>query len=91
MLHTNVEFFTALNFLSLLINKNKRLLKQKAVYITEHLPKLFQDERKWLLPFFTEARRLNEKTFWRAENGHFGEQKAENGYYENGCMLTTSK
>ena len=42
-----------------------------AVYVTEHLPKQFQEERKQLLPRFKEAKRLSKKTFWKAEDGHY--------------------
>ena len=36
-------------------NEERRMNKQSSVYITEHLLKQFQRERKLLLPFFKEA------------------------------------
>ena len=52
-------------------NQQRRLSQQSAVYVTEHLPKQFQEERKQLLPRFKEAKRLSKKTFWKAEDGHY--------------------
>ena len=52
-------------------NQQRRLSQQSAVYVTEHLPKQFQEERKQLLPRFKEAKRLSKKTFWNAEDGHY--------------------
>ena len=49
----------------------RRLPKEKNVFITEHLPKTFQKERKQLMPQFKLARRLDKKTAWRAEAGHY--------------------
>ena len=46
-------------------------MSRGTVYITEHLPKLFQEERKLLMPYFKKARSLKQKTNWRAENGHY--------------------
>ena len=39
-------------------NQQRRLSQQSAIYVTEHLPKQFQEERKQLLPRFKEAKRL---------------------------------
>ena len=52
-------------------NQLRRLSQQSAVYVTEYLPKQFQEERKQLLPRFNEAKRLSKKTFWKAEDGHY--------------------
>ena len=52
-------------------NQQRRLSQQSAVYVTEHLPKQFQEERKQLLPRFKEVKRLSKKTFWKAEDGHY--------------------
>ena len=52
-------------------NNTRKLNKQKPVYITEHLPKQFQLERKALLPTFKKAKAMMKKTSWRAENGHY--------------------
>ena len=50
-------------------NQKRRLFQQNAVYVTQHLSKLFQEERKQLLPRFKEAKRLSKKIFWMAEDG----------------------
>ena len=42
-------------------NNARKLNKQNSVYITEHLPKQFQLERKALLPAFKEAKALKKK------------------------------
>ena len=52
-------------------NDRRRLQSLRSQYVTEHLPKLFQEERKSLLPAFKEARSQNKKTTWRAEKGHY--------------------
>ena len=52
-------------------NNAKKLNKQNSVYITEHLPKQFQLERKALLPAFKKAKALKKKASWRAETGHY--------------------
>ena len=52
-------------------NEARKSQNKRPHYITEHLPKQFQVERKALLPHFQEARRLNKKTSWKAENGHY--------------------
>ena len=51
-------------------NHAKKLNQQNSVYITEHLPKQFQLERKALLPAFKKAKALKKKTSWRAENDY---------------------
>ena len=53
-------------------NESRRLNQTKKYqYITEHLPKQFQEERQLLLPKFKEARRLKQNTSWRVEKGHY--------------------
>ena len=52
-------------------NEARKSKNKQPHYITEHLPKQFQVERKALLPHFKEARRLNKKTSWKEENGHY--------------------
>ena len=48
----------------------KRLLNNPVLaYVTDHLPKNFQ--KKLLLSLFKEAKKLNKKTYWRAENGKY--------------------
>ena len=42
-------------------NNARKLNQQNSVYITEHLPKQFQLERKALLPAFKEAKALKKK------------------------------
>jgi len=38
-------------------NQNRRASKQSTVYVTEHLPMQFQQERKMLLPYFKKGKR----------------------------------
>ena len=52
-------------------NENRKKLNQSMIYITDHLPELFQEERKLLMPYFKKAKSLKQKTTWRAENGHY--------------------
>ena len=52
-------------------NEARKSQNKRLHYITEDLPKQFQVERKVLLPHFKGARRLNKKTSWKAENGHY--------------------
>ena len=41
------------------------------VYITDHLPQAFLEQKKLLLPAFKEARKLGEKTKWVAKSGEY--------------------
>ena len=41
------------------------------VYVTEHLPKKFQDQRKQLLPIFNDARKNKKKVYWKAIDGNY--------------------
>ena len=52
-------------------NEIRKSVDKKPHYVTEHLPKQFQQERKALLPQFKEAKRMKKKVSWRAENGHY--------------------
>ena len=51
-------------------NDKRKEMSQGTMYITKHLPKLFQEERKLLTPF-KKARSLKQKNNWRAQNGHY--------------------
>ena len=42
-------------------SERRRTQNQSTVYVTDHLPKSFLEERKLLLPQFRKARRLNKK------------------------------
>ena len=44
---------------------------QPYVYVSDHLPQSFQNQRKILLPYFREARKHKQKTLWKAENGEY--------------------
>ena len=52
-------------------NRTRREMKQSSpyVYITDHLPRAFQEQRKKLLPSFNKARADKQKTKWQIENG----------------------
>ena len=52
-------------------NETRRSLSLDSVYISEHLPKQFQDERKTLFPMYKKAKKCNKKIYWKAENGHY--------------------
>ena len=54
-------------------NQTRCEMKQSSpyVYITDHLPHAFQEQRKKLLPSFTEARADKQKTKWKIENGEY--------------------
>ena len=52
-------------------NEIRKSVDKKPHYITEHLPKQFQQERKALLPQFKEDKPRKKKVSWRAENGHY--------------------
>ena len=52
-------------------NDSRKALNLNPVFVTEHLPKKFRQERKLPLPEFKEARRINRKTVWRAEKGNY--------------------
>ena len=52
-------------------NEARLLTNYRSQYVTQHLPKLFQEEKKQLMPFFKSARLLKKSTQWRAEHGHY--------------------
>ena len=43
----------------------------KSVYVTAHLSKEFQEQRKRLLPQFKEAKKLGQKNKWAITNGSY--------------------
>ena len=47
-------------------NNRRRDQNEPPIYITKHLPKLFQEEQKLLLPHFKKAKSMSQKTSWRA-------------------------
>ena len=40
------------------------------IYITDHLPAKFQEQRKLLLPYYKEAKKNKKKTIWKALDGN---------------------
>ena len=52
-------------------NAARKVLNYKVQYVTQHLPKLFQEERKQLMLFLKSARLQKKTTQWRAEQGHY--------------------
>ena len=63
------RIFTNLKYLKT-FNETRREQNQRPAYVTEHLPKQFQNERK-LLPFFNEARKRKQTTMWKPVDGHY--------------------
>ena len=51
-------------------NAARKVLNSKVQYVTQHLPKLFE-ERKQRMPFFKSARLQKKSTQWGAEQGHY--------------------
>ena len=49
----------------------KEVNKSLYVYICDHLPTKFQQQRKNLLPFYKKAKEKNQKTIWKAVNGEY--------------------
>ena len=51
-------------------NRTRREMKQSSpyVYITDHLPRAFQEQRKKLFPYLNKARADKQKTKWPIEN-----------------------
>ena len=41
------------------------------IYVAEHLPKKFQEQRKLLLPYYKEAKLKKQKTLWKALDGSY--------------------
>ena len=52
-------------------NKVRKESNTLPVYVTEHLPKDFQNQKKRLMPQFKEARKLNKSTYWRVVQGQY--------------------
>ena len=54
-------------------NRTRCEMKQSSsyVYITDQLPRAFQEQRKKLLPSFNKARTDKQKTKWQIENGEY--------------------
>ena len=52
-------------------SNNTQERNRQSVYITDHLPKLFYQQKKELMPLFREARSDNKKTRWAIENGSY--------------------
>ena len=50
--------------------ESTKALNLNSVFVAEHLPEKFQQQQKLLLPEF-KVRRMNQKTVWRAEEGHY--------------------
>ena len=50
---------------------NNHQSSRSPVYVIEHLPQAFLQQKKFLLPAFKEARKLNKKTKWVAKNGEY--------------------
>ena len=41
------------------------------VFVTEHLPERFQQQRKRLLPLYKEAKNKKQKAVWKALDGNY--------------------
>ena len=54
-------------------NRTRREMKHSSpyVYITDHLPRAFQEQRKNQLPSFNKARADKQKNKWQIENGEY--------------------
>ena len=52
-------------------NRKTKSLMARPVYITEHLPKQFLEQKKSLIPCFKEARAQKKKTSWGINNGEY--------------------
>ena len=54
-----------------IFNDIRKVENIQPVYVTEHLPKLFQEQKKSLLSLFKEAKIKKLKTAWRIVNGSY--------------------
>ena len=45
--------------------------KEGEAYIIDHLPAKFQEQRKFLLPYYKEAKNNKKKTMLKALNGYY--------------------
>ena len=66
------------------------------MYVTEHLPKLFQEQKKSLLSQFTEAKMKKLTTAWRIVNGSYcifveNEKNSPYHYDEESYESSTAK
>ena len=54
-------------------NRTRREMKRSSpyVYITDHLPRAFQGQRKKLLPSVNKPQADKQKTKWQIENGEY--------------------
>ena len=52
-------------------NDLRKLDNKSSIFVTDHLPKVFLEQKKLLMPQFKEAKRNQQKTSWRAENGEY--------------------
>ena len=52
-------------------NDQRRMDHKLTVYVAEHLPKAFLEQKNLLMPYIKKARMNKQKTFWRAENGKY--------------------
>ena len=58
----------ALHFTS---NATQVIVNSKPVYLTEHLPDAFLQQKNALMPRFKEARSKKQKAYWRTQNGNY--------------------
>ena len=52
-------------------NEKRKASNIQPVFVTDHLPKEFQIQKKRLMQRFKEARAQNKSTCWRAEEGQY--------------------
>ena len=52
-------------------NISRRMIHKPNIFVTDHLPKPFLEQKKLLMPFFKEAKRNKQKTSWRAVDGEY--------------------
>ena len=64
------QIFSNLNRLKT-FNETRKKEGKGTVYVTEHLPKQFIQQKKLLLPVFKRAKANKKKTSWRVENGEY--------------------
>ena len=53
-------------------NAERQLKKKESlyIYINEHLPKKFQEQRKLLLPAYKDAKKNKKKVMWKTMNSN---------------------
>ena len=52
-------------------NEDRKARDAPLVYVTEHLPVTFQEQRKSLMPIFKQAKKDKSKTAWRVVKGEY--------------------